>query len=501
MSNESYIQFKNISKFFPGVRALNNVSFSIRKGETHAILGENGAGKSTLLNILHGIYQASLGSVFINGEEAVFHSANDAIQFGIAKVHQEINLVPEMTVAQNIMLGNEPCRGGFIDYKRMNEKAAEILLRLHSTIDPTQKIGNLSNGEMQILQIAKAIYLDTKVISFDEPTASLSTKESNILFEIIEDLKQRGITILYISHRLDEIFKLADRATVMRDGEYIGTYEIGKVSKEELIYNMVGRDVSMFATRSKPSCADYQTEVLKVQDLNVAGRVKNVDFSLYKGEILGFFGLVGAGRTDVVRAVFGADRKSSGNISIGDTAVDITTPTDAVQHGIALIPEDRGRQGFHHNFNNGQNIALASLKKFTKWGVVNHREEMSAASAIAASVNLKPSDPQFMTQNLSGGNQQKVVLGKWLSASGKIFIFDEPTKGIDVGAKAEIYSIMEDLLEQGKSIIMVSSELPEIMGLCDRLLVMREGEIVAEMVREEFDEQRILTYALEGNKE
>jgi len=264
MNSEKYIQFRNIYKSFPGVQALCNVNFSIREGETHAILGENGAGKSTLLNILHGIYPPSSGTVAIDGQDVSFESANDAIQFGIAKVHQEINLIPEMTVAQNIMLGNEPKKGPFIDYKKMNKVAEDILQRLHSNIKPSEKISNLSNGEMQILQIAKALYLDTKVISLDEPTASLSSRETEILFEIIDDLKARGITIIYITHRMDEIFKLADRATVMRDGKYIGTYDIDKVTKEELIFNMVGRDVSMFAVRQRPLRANYDHEVLKV---------------------------------------------------------------------------------------------------------------------------------------------------------------------------------------------------------------------------------------------
>jgi len=500
MSKEQYIEFRHISKEFPGVKALNDINFTIKKGETHAILGENGAGKSTLLNILHGIYQPTDGELLIDGEKMSFDTANDAIRYGIAKVHQEINMVPEMTVAQNIALGNEPKKFGIIDFKKLNKDVEKVLQRLHCTIKPTDKTGDLTNGEMQILQIAKALYLNSKVLSLDEPTASLSTQETEILFEIIEELKEKGITILYISHRLDEIFRIADRATVMRDGKYIGTFEMKDMTKEKLIYNMVGRDVEMFATRQKPSRVDRGVEVMRVDNLSDDGMVKNVDFNLYKGEILGFFGLVGAGRTDVMRTVFGASKKKTGSISIHGKEVNIKNPTDAVKSGIALIPEDRKRQGFNYNLSNGENMALASLGNFTKYGLINHRKKLDQATKLLGSINLKPNDPNFMTANLSGGNQQKVVLGKWLSASGDIMIFDEPTKGIDVGAKAEIYALMEELLEQGKSIIMVSSELTEVMGMSDRIYVMKDGKITAEIDRNEFNEQMILTCALEENE-
>lgn len=499
MSKEKYIEFRHISKEFPGVKALNDINFTIKQGETHAILGENGAGKSTLLNILHGIYHPTDGELMIDGEKVSFDTANDAIKYGIAKVHQEINMVPEMTVAQNIALGNEPKKFGMIDFKRLNKDVEKVLQKLHCSIKPTDKTGDLSNGEMQILQIAKALYLDSKVLSLDEPTASLSTQETETLFEIIEELKSKGITILYISHRLDEIFRIADRATVMRDGQYIGTFEMKDMTKEKLIYNMVGRDVAMFATRQKPSRVNREVEVLRVENLSDNGNLKDVDFNLYKGEILGFFGLVGAGRTDVMKAVFGASDRKTGSIIIHGEKKNIRNPVDAVKAGIALIPEDRKRQGFNYNLSNGQNMALASLEKYAKYGLINHRKKLESAAELLGSINLKPNDPNFMTANLSGGNQQKVVLGKWLSASGDIMIFDEPTKGIDVGAKAEIYALMEELLEQGKSIIMVSSELTEVMGMSDRIFVMKDGRITAEIEREEFAEPMILTYALEGN--
>lgn len=501
MKEENYIEFRNISKEFPGVKALDNISFTIKKGETHAILGENGAGKSTLLNILHGIYQPTVGSLYIGGEEMKFSSANDALKFGISKVHQEINMIPEMTVAQNIALGKEPKKGLFVDYNKLNSDVAAVLDRLHTSIKPTDKTGRLSNGELQILQIAKALYQDLKVLSLDEPTASLSTQEAEVLFDIIGELKEKGITIIYISHRLDEVFRLADRATVMRDGTYIGTYEMKDMTKEKLIKSMVGRDVEMFATRQKPSCVDKSQVSLKIEELSAENNVENVSFELYKGEILGFFGLVGSGRTDVMRAIFGADRKKSGKITVYGKEVDIKSPVEAVKAGIALIPEDRKRQGFNYNLNNGQNMALASLEKFTEKGFINHKAKIEAANNTFGAINLKPNDSEFMTVKLSGGNQQKVVLSKWLSASGSIMIFDEPTKGIDVGAKAEIYALMENLVAQGKSIIMVSSELTEVMGMSDRMIIMKNGKITGEIDRDEFAEHHILTLAMEGSEE
>lgn len=499
MNEDHYIAFENISKRFPGCVALDDVSFSIKKGEIHTLLGENGAGKSTLLNILHGIYQPSDGTVSIDGKKVSFHSAHEAILFGIAKVHQEINVVPDMTVAQNIMLGCEPKKGIFIDYKKMNEEAETLLKRLKTNVKPTDKVGTLSTGQMQVLQIAKALHVNAKIISFDEPTSSLSANETETLFEIIGELKQQGITIIYISHRMEEIFRLSDRTTVLRDGKYIGTYEMQGLTKEKLIHSMIGRDVSMFAKRHKPSQVVEGEYVLEVKNLSKQGVFQDISFKLKKGEILGFFGLVGAKRTDVVQAVFGAEKITGGEIFLKGEKIVNRSPHDAVKRKIGLLPENRKTQGFVKDLSNASNICLPSLEKYTKKGLVNHKAKKKRAFELGKKVNLKPEDPDFMTVNLSGGNQQKVIIAKWLSTDADILIFDEPTKGIDVGTKAEIYHLMEELVAQGKSIIMVSSELPEVIGMSDRIIIMHEGEITGEMMRSEFSEDALLNLALGGN--
>ncbi len=494
----NHITFDKITKIFPGSKALNQVSFSIKQGEVHALLGENGAGKTTLTNILHGIIKQTDGAVLINGQEVNFSYAGDAIAYGIAKVHQEINLVPEMTVAQNLLLGNEPQKSLFIDLKRMRSETNKLLNKLNCSFSADDKINTLSAGEMQMLQIAKALNMDAKIITFDEPTASLSTSETETLFKIINQLKQNGITIIYISHRLDEIFQIADRATVLRDGMYIGTYDIKKLSKESLIRSMVGRDVTAFATREEPCMAQWGDVVLEVKNLTRNGFFNDISFSLNRGEILGFFGLVGSKRTDVMRSIFGADKISGGEIYLEKQKVEIKSPNEAVRNGIGLISEERKAHGFVKDLTNSENIALPSLKQYVEAGFLNHRKRVRQTSEIGDSVNLRPRDPEFMTNNLSGGNQQKVVLAKWLSTNVDVFIFDEPTKGIDVGAKAEIYRLMETLVKEGKSIIMVSSELPEIIGISDRVIVMREGEMVAEINKTEFSEENILLYAMGG---
>ena len=499
MLSDNYVEFRNITKVFPGCKALNNVSFGIKKGEIHALVGENGAGKSTLLNILHGVHQPSDGEVYIGGKSVNFASANDAIQFGIAKVHQEVNLIPDMTVAQNLMLGNEPQKSGLIDYKKMNELAKDLLSRVRTNIQPTDKIRSLTVGQLQLLQIAKALSMDASVISFDEPTASLSNNEVEILFDIMHELRDKGITILYVSHRLDEIFHMTQRTTVLRDGNYIGTFNTNNISKEDLIRNMVGRDVSMFAQRMNPSCAQEGNKVLEVKNLCMPGVFSNISFHLKKGEILGFYGLVGAKRTEVMRAIFGADTLGDGEIYIEGKKVNNSSPTQAIKNGVGLISENRKLEGFIKHFSNSDNVALSSLDKYQTGGFQDYGKKRKNFERLAKMISIKPEDPNFKTANLSGGNQQKVVLAKWLSTSVDIMIFDEPTKGIDVGTKAEIYKLMESLVADGKSIIMVSSELPEVIGISDRMIIMRSGNIVAELKKDEYSEDKIVSYALRGS--
>jgi len=499
LTSKPIISFKSISKTFPGVKALDNISFDVLEGEVHALIGENGAGKSTLLNILHGIYNEYDGEVWISGQKISFRNANDAILAGISKVHQEVSLIADLTVGQNVALGHEPKKGPFIDFKELHAQVEVILRRLRCKFKSTDLVSTLSTGEMQMLSIAKALFHRSRIISFDEPTAALTENETRALFEIIRELKANGITVIFISHRLDELFQISDRITVLRDGKYVGTYPTPEITREKLIQSMVGRDVAAFAERKRPGLKTDEV-VLEVRNLSRAGVFENVSFHLHKGEILGFSGLVGSKRTDVVRAVFGADPVTSGEIYVKGKKAKIRTPKHGLKHGIGLIPENRKTQGFVANLNNEDNMGLASLQRFSILGFINRKRKVDSCVRYAQELQLHPRDPYYMTYNLSGGNQQKVVLGKWLTTQADILIFDEPTKGVDVGAKAEIYRLMEDLLAEGKSIIMVSSELPEVIGMSDRVIVMREGRVVKELRREELNEEIVLHYAMGGTE-
>lgn len=491
------ITFKNISKRFGKNAALNDINFEIKKGEIHALLGENGAGKSTLLNILHGIYSEFSGNVEIDGVNVRFKNATEAIDAGISKVHQEVMSVTELSAGQNIALGYEPKKGFMINYDKLYSTTDVFLERLGCKFNSRSGVKNLSVGEVQMIAIAKALYQNAKIISFDEPTSALSDKEVETLLGVIKELKNAGITILYVTHRLDEVFKIADRATILRDGGYVGTYAIDKITKQELINNMVGRDVSSFAVRKKEKCASDEV-VLKVENLSLDGVFKDINFELKKGEILSFFGLVGSKRTDVMLTLFGRYKKSGGKIYIKGEEVNITSPSAAVKNCIALIPENRKTQGIVKNFTNEQNMSLASLEKNMKGIFVDRNKTKINAKEKMERLRVHPKDSDYITASLSGGNAQKVIIGKWLSTDSEIIIFDEPTKGIDVGGKAEIYSVMEDLVHQGKSIIMVSSELPEVIGMSDRLIVMREGRKIVELNGANLTESEILSYSMEG---
>lgn len=494
---EAMVEFKEVTKRFPGNTALDRVSFVIEKGEVHALLGENGAGKSTLLNILHGIYGEYDGTVEADGQVLGFRGASDAIKFGISKVHQEVSVVTELTVGQNIALGYEPHRGMFIDFQKMYEKTDEILRRLGCRFDSRERLDSLSTGELQMILIAKALFHNAKIISFDEPTSALTDKEVDKLISVIGELKARGITILYVTHRLDEVFRIADRVSILRDGHYVCTHNISEINKEALIRNMVGRDVEAFAVRKKPLCVRDEI-VLKVENLQVAGVFKEVSFELHKGEILSFSGLVGAKRTDVMRAIFGADRKTGGRVMVNGAELDARSPRAAMKRGIALIPENRKTQGFIQRFTNSQNMSLAAQKRFTKYGFLDFKQMRENSEYYIAQMDLNPKDPEYCTDSLSGGNAQKVIIAKWMTIAPEVIIFDEPTKGIDVGAKAEIYRLMEEMVTEGKAILMVSSELPEVIGMSDRVIVMREGRVTGELSRSELSEETILRLAMEG---
>ncbi|MDO4274270.1 MAG: sugar ABC transporter ATP-binding protein [Eubacteriales bacterium] len=493
---DKHIEFEHIVKTFPGQKALDDVSFSIRKGEIHAIIGENGAGKSTLLNILHGVFPATSGEIKIAGKAVKFSSIADAINFGIVKVHQEIVSIPEMTVAENLFMGKEPGRFGIVDKQKMNKDTEELLKRLKCDIRPTDKMGDLSTGQKQMISIAKALEVNASIISFDEPTSSLSDKEVETLFGIIEDLKNKGITILYISHKMNEIFRMCDRSTVLRDGKFIKTIEMDKTTRDEVIQAMVGRDISLFAKRTMPCQKKGDAPVLQVEGL-CGERFRDISFDLYPGEILGFFGLVGAGRTEVMRAIFGADSYGKGTVRLKGQEIHCKSPYDAIERGIALISENRKEEGVLPNFDNMDNIALASLKKYMSGMVINNGKKIKNAKDKGSQVGLKPNDPSFMTVSLSGGNAQKVILARWMSTDAYVMIFDEPTKGIDIGAKADIYLLMEKMAAAGLGIIMVSSELTEVMGMSDRILVMSDGAITGDLSKSEFSEENILNYTVE----
>ena len=493
--SEIMVQFDHVTKEFPGVKALNDVSFSIKRGELHALVGENGAGKSTLLNVLHGVYVPSGGRIVIDDTHVEFHAPIDALRFGISKVHQEINVVDVLSVEQNIVLGAEPLKGPAIDFRKMYREVDDILEKLGCQFRAADPIRGLSVGELQMIAIAKAIYHKAKVISFDEPTASLSDKEIEILFEKIEELKAQGLTIIYVSHKLDEIFRLADRISVLRDGQYVDTFQASDISRDELIRNMVGRDVSNYAQRVKPLCATDEV-LLSVEGLCGEG-FQNISFTLRRGEILGVSGLVGAKRTEIMRALFGVDRRTAGTIRFkGEEAV-IHSPKQALKVGVGLVSENRKTEGFVKYMSNRQNMTLAALPNFCRAGGVMKRLDIAKNfEEYAKKVRLNITNPDHLTENLSGGNQQKVILAKWLMTNVEVIIFDEPTKGVDVGAKQEIYALMEEFVAQGNAIIMVSSELTEVIGMSDRALVVRDGEISACLNREELSEETLLKYAM-----
>lgn len=492
------VEFQKISKNFPGVRVLDNVSFSIRKGEIHALLGENGAGKSTLLNILHGVYTDYAGDVYLNSQKVWFKNPHDAIVNGkISKVHQETNIIKDMTVGQNVALGYEPNTARFVNNAAMNRTVNVILQRLKCRFKAEDSAASLSAGEMQMVAIAKALFHSSEVISLDEPTASLTINETEALFHIIRELKGLGITIIYVSHRLEEVFRICDRATILRDGQCVTTLDVANTTREEIIQKMVGRNVSAIASRLQERRVQ-PVDVLEARNISSKDAFKNVSFHLRKGEILGFSGLIGSGRTEVMRAIFGADRITEGQVLVHGKPVRFRSTKDGLRHGIGLIPEERKTQGFVKFFNNIDNMALAGLRRFVKMGFVNEDLKAKNCGYYMKELNIVPRKPEFLTQNMSGGNQQKVILAKWLSTDVEILIFDEPTRGVDVAAKAEIYRLMENLLAEGKSIIVVSSELPEVMGLSDRIYVMCDGRITAELTPEQFGEETLLNYAMGG---
>lgn len=489
--NRTILTMEGIDKAFVGVQALKNAKLELKKGEVLALMGENGAGKSTLMKILTGIYPKDTGTITYEGKEVEYKNPKEAQEAGIVIVHQELNMMNHLTVAQNLFIGNEIMNGKFINDKKMNREASKIFKLLNIELDPSEIMGNLTVGKQQMVEIAKAISADAKVIVFDEPTAALTEGESAELFKIIDDLRAKDIGIIYISHRMDEINQITDRVTVLRDGEYVGTLITKESTKDDIINMMVGR-VVYEDPKEKSNVPEGAPVVLSVRNLNAGRMVKDVSFDLRKGEILGFSGLMGAGRTETARALFGADRKDSGEVFINGKKVEINTPEDAVKAGIGYLSEDRKRFGVIVEKTVADNSTITSLEKFSNGIFINDKKISKEAEKYVEILRTRTPSVAQLVRNLSGGNQQKVVIAKWLVCDSEILIFDEPTRGIDVGAKSEIYTLMNELVKQGKSIIMISSELTEVLRMSDRVIVMCEGKKTGEIPIEEATQEKIM---------
>ncbi len=495
----SIIQMKNISKSFPGVKALDDVSFYLNVGEAHALVGENGAGKSTLMKILSGIYTKDSGTILMNNEEVSINNVRDAQDLGIIMIHQDLNLMNHLTVAENIFIGREfkKTMPLFLDSKTQNEKSREIFARLNLEIDPTVKVGDLSVAKQQMVEIAKALSYDSKILIMDEPTSSLTDSEIEDLFRVVRTLKEEGRSIIYISHRLEELKQITDRITVMRDGLYIDTVQTQEADIDEVIKMMVGREI--FAEKQDELKNKEAPMALQVENLNAGKMVQDVSFHVRQGEILGFAGLVGAGRTEVAKAIFAAEKYESGDIYIHGSKVKIKTPSDAVKAGLAYLSEDRRQFGLALGLNVDENISLADMEEFSSLGFIKFNKSERNSQKQKEVLDIKTPSLKQKAKFLSGGNQQKVVLAKWLTRNSDIIIFDEPIRGIDVGAKNEIYKLLNELADQGKAIIVISSELPEIIRVCNRVLVMCEGRITGEAVGEDINQNQIMQYAVNRN--
>ncbi|MCA9036961.1 MAG: sugar ABC transporter ATP-binding protein [Planctomycetaceae bacterium] len=492
------LQVTNISKSFPGVKALQSVSLHIGAGEVVSVVGENGAGKSTLMKILAGVQSQDSGQILVDGTERHFDSVSDAMDAGIALIHQELNLADNLEVGANIFLGREPLRLGMIDNAKINQKSEVLLKRIGLNVSPQTLVRELTIGQQQMVEIAKAVSIDARVLIMDEPTSSLSAGESERLFEVIRDLKSAGVSIVYISHRLAEVQELSDRVVVLRDGQNAGELERDQVNHDSLVKLMIGRDVSRFYIREPHEPGDVAIEVHDIS--TEAWPSHRNSFQVRAGEIVGIAGLVGAGRTELLRTLFGVDRPLSGTIKVGGHPVDLQSPQDAIAAGVALVPEDRKQQGVILEMAIRQNIGLASLHDHATAGFLNFTVEQQQSAEMTQRLRVRMPNDEQLVLNLSGGNQQKVVIGKWLAMKPGILLLDEPTRGIDVGAKQEIYHLMDELAGEGMAVLFVSSELEEIIGMSDRSLVMHEGRITGELQRDELTEEKIMKLATDSGR-
>ena len=488
---------KGITKTFPGVLALSEVDFEIKRGEVHALIGENGAGKSTLMKILAGAQSMDSGEILLDGEPVHITSPQKAIELGISIIYQEFNLVPYLNAAENIFLGREP-KGilpGFVNFSVMYSEAQSVIDRLGVKLNVRTPVNQLSIAQQQMVEVGKATSRNATIIAMDEPSATLTEHELKSLFKLITSLKEQGVSIIYISHRLEEIFQIADRVTVLRDGQLVGTKPVSEIDRDEVIHMMVGRELK---EKIPKQAAELKSTALEVKGLTRDGIIEDISFNVRQGEVLGIAGLVGAGRTELARAIFGADKIDSGQILLEGKLVEIRSPRDAIRLGIGLVTEDRKAQGLVLGMAVRENISLANIDFLTKLGFINQGEERRVADRYISDLAVKTPTREQQVQNLSGGNQQKVVLAKWLFTESKVLIFDEPTRGIDVGSKIEIYQLMNRLTEQGVAIIMISSELPEVLGMSDRILVMHEGRIAGELNRKEATQEKVMWLATGG---
>ncbi|MBV7273944.1 sugar ABC transporter ATP-binding protein [Clostridium thailandense] len=494
--NEVILKMVEIGKSYPGVRALDHVDFEAKKGEVHALMGENGAGKSTLMKVLNGVITDYEGEIFIKGKKVNICSPTSAQNAGVSIIFQEFNLVNTLSVAENIFLGRlYGTKAGLISWVDIFNNTKELLKKVGLDIDPKTKVKDLSVAEKQMVEIAKALSYNSEIIVMDEPSATLTKNELDNLFKIIFDLKSNGVTVIYISHRLEEIFEICDSITILRDGRSIKTCSVKEIDREGIIEGMVGRSMEEGEYPERPT-VKLNEVIMEVNNLNRKNVLKDISFRLHKGEILGLAGLVGAGRTELVRAIFGADKIDSGEIKIKGKKVKIKNPIDAKRNGMALLTEDRKQQGLVLKFSIKSNISITKLKKICKKGLLSKDMESKAAAIYVDKLLIKTPSSKQKALNLSGGNQQKVVIGKWLFADSEILFLDEPTRGIDVGAKYEIYCIMNELIKEGKSIIMISSEMPEVIAMSDRIIVMHEGQIKGEISKDCASPEKIMEYAI-----
>lgn len=493
MSKQVLLKMEGIDKAFPGVQALKNAKLEVLKGEVHVLIGENGAGKSTLMKVLTGVYKKDSGNILFKGKEFNVKNPKEAAERGVSIIHQEFNLLPHLTVAQNIYIGREPKKNKFIiDEKKMIKDTENVLKSLNLSIDPNERVDNLSVAEQQMVEIAKALAFKSEVLLLDEPTSALTESEIEDLFKIIKKLKKEGVGIVYISHRMEEFKHIADRITVLRDGSYIGTRIWKDVDINEIIKMMVGRDIKDQYPKREPNIGEV---VFEAKNINRKGKLRDVSFSVKKGEILGFAGLMGAGRTEVARAIFGADPIDSGEFYLEGNKIKIKSPVDAIKNQIAYLSEDRKRDGLLLDLDVEFNTVIANIKEYSKLSVVNDKLCKKISNEKINDLKTKTPSLSQKTKFLSGGNQQKVLIGRWLCRDTKVLIFDEPTRGIDVGAKYEVYTLMKELAEKGVAIIMISSELPEILGMSDRIIVMHEGKKTGELDIKDATQEKIMSLA------